>query len=143
MRTVMKTNAEQIFDLMNLYAVRGLIKTISLRQVSDRLAAAVRTEDTVARLGGDEFAVLSPNLSDALGIERLATRMVEEMVRPFTILGSPVNISGSVGVAIAPRDGSTVEELMVNADAAMYESKKAGRNTFSLYAGGAQPNQMV
>jgi diguanylate cyclase (GGDEF)-like protein len=106
-----------------------------IRQVGERLNSTVRHQDTVARLGGDEFAVLLPGLADPVAIDQLARRCLELLNTPYQIYQHEVHSSASIGIALAPEDGHTYEELMVLADQAMYRSKAVGRNTFTRYAG--------
>ena len=97
-----------------------------LRQVGERLGECVRTKDTVARLGGDEFAVLLPDTGSWTGA-RTADRLLDVLRRPFTVHGQAVQIRASVGIA----EGGTardLDELLRNADLAMYQAKAAGRN---------------
>jgi diguanylate cyclase (GGDEF)-like protein len=98
-----------------------------------RMQAAVRTNDTVARLGGDEFAIILPSFDDRGAAETLAKRLVLELAKPFEINNVPSLISVSIGIAIHPIDGLTADELLHSADAALYDAKHAGRNTFSFY----------
>ena len=104
-----------------------------LRQVSERLNWIVDEHGLVARLGGDEFAVVAamehlPESAVALG-----ERIVEQLTSPFAIDGHSVQIGGSVGVAVAPSHGGTTEQLMQNADLALYEVKEQGRGRCKLF----------
>ena len=105
-----------------------------IRQVGARLVDTVRRQDTVARLGGDEFAVLLPGLSDASAIDQLAHRCLVALGAPYEVLGRDVRTSASIGVALAPGDGQSYEQLLTMADQAMYRSKAQGRNTFTQYS---------
>ncbi len=114
-----------------------------IRHVAERLVDTVRRQDTVARLGGDEFAVLLPGLADLGDIDTLARRTLEALRRRYTLAGRDVHVSGSIGVAVAPGHGETYDELLSNADAAMYRAKSLGRDTYQLYNvpdGGARPD---
>ena len=94
-------------------------------------------------LGGDEFAVLLPGLADLGDIDTLARRTLEALRRRYTLAGRDVHVSGSIGVAVAPGHGETYDELLSNADAAMYRAKSLGRDTYQLYSvpdGGARPD---
>ena len=102
-------------------------------EVAARLSRTVRQQDTVARLGGDEFAILLPGLSDPEAIEALARRMLATLSMPFNLSGQEAYVTGSIGVAMAPRDGNTYDELLSSADAAMYRSKGMGKNTFQAF----------
>jgi predicted signal transduction protein with EAL and GGDEF domain len=87
----------------------------------------------LARLGGDEFAVWIPASSDSDVLARLARRIIDLLGRPFLIEGMQVNIGASLGVAVAPQDGTSYEALMKSADLALYSAKAAGRNTFHFF----------
>ena len=104
-----------------------------LKQVAERLQHAVRREDTVARLGGDEFTVLLENLREEADAARTAAKLIEVLVDPFEVRGQPLFIGVSIGITVFPRDGTSVEQLLRNADAAMYHSKEEGRNTYRYY----------
>ena len=99
-----------------------------IRQVGQRLRSVVRSDDTLARLGGDEFVVLLH--ADA---EQVAARIGDALRAPFVVEGRELFISCSIGIATAPEDGTTYEELLQHADAAMYDAKASGRATFSTY----------
>ncbi|MET0857463.1 MAG: EAL domain-containing protein, partial [Telluria sp.] len=105
-----------------------------LYQSAQRISSCVRRTDTVARLGGDEFTVILTEVNDVAHVEVLAQEIVDELAKPFQILNDVVRISGSVGITLFPRDGRTPEELIRNADQAMYVSKTAGRNRFHFFA---------
>jgi diguanylate cyclase (GGDEF)-like protein len=104
-----------------------------LAEAALRMQAAVRKGDTVARLGGDEFAIILPGFEGRGTAETLAKRLVMELARPFEINNAPSSIGVSIGIAIHPTDGLTADELLRSADAALYDAKHAGRNTFSFY----------
>lgn len=104
-----------------------------LQQVAQRLSACVRNTDMVARLGGDEFAVILTEVNQIQHVQILAQEMIETLAKTFSILGDEVRISGSVGIALFPADANTAEDLVKNADQAMYVAKNAGRNRFSFF----------
>jgi diguanylate cyclase (GGDEF)-like protein len=88
----------------------------------------------VARLGGDEFTVILPDLSDLDGAANMARRILDSFMRPFALDGHEVFVSASIGIALFPTDGIDLENLLKNADVAMYQAKKKGRNTFKFFA---------
>ncbi|NMG76076.1 bifunctional diguanylate cyclase/phosphodiesterase [Aromatoleum diolicum] len=104
-----------------------------LQLVAGRLATCVRVEDTVARLGGDEFAVILSELGEGADAVEVIRRILSVIQVPFEMAGGNGMVTTSIGVAVFPDDGQTVTELIRNADAAMYEAKAAGRNTYRFY----------
>ena len=106
-----------------------------LAAVADRLRASVRGEDTAARLGGDEFAVLVEESAPS-DPAVVADRILRELSRPFEIDGKPVSVQASIGVSLSGPDGSSPDELLRNADLAMYLAKARGKNRHELYTPG-------
>jgi len=104
-----------------------------LKQVADRLRGCVRDTDTVARLGGDEFAVIQTALAGANDAALLAQRMREAVRAPYSVDGNHLVIDISIGIAMAPADGGSVEELLKNADLATYAAKAQGRGTYRFF----------
>jgi diguanylate cyclase (GGDEF)-like protein/PAS domain S-box-containing protein len=105
-----------------------------LLELAGRLEAAVRPEDTVARLGGDEFTVLCEDVAGELEAVAIAQRVVDLFDEPFTVTGSEVYVSTSVGVALSSgRAGVRAEALIRDADAAMYRAKDRGKARFELF----------
>jgi diguanylate cyclase (GGDEF)-like protein/PAS domain S-box-containing protein len=98
-----------------------------LREVARRLLDHIRASDTACRQGGDEFVILVPELPERQHLERLAQGLSEMIGRPYHALGSTLTIRVSIGLAVYPDDGDNVNELMQNADAAMYRAKQSGR----------------
>lgn len=92
-----------------------------------------RTLEAVGRLGGDEFVALLPEVVDEHDAERVAQRILELMREPIFVGGQECFVTASVGIALFPRDGVSVADLMRNSDVAMYSAKGAGRNSASLY----------
>ena len=101
---------------------------ILLNMVAARLVAMVRQEDTVARLGGDEFVIALWELGQADDAVKLASKVVQDLSRPYFIQGRDVHISASVGVGIYPMHGEDGETLMKRADTSMYEAKRKGKD---------------
>ncbi|WP_128944709.1 bifunctional diguanylate cyclase/phosphodiesterase [Bradyrhizobium zhanjiangense] len=105
-----------------------------LRQVAQRLKSAVRASDVLARLGGDEFAIIQERCQDQRACStELAGRIAKLVAEPFLLPGHRVEIGTSIGIAIAPDHGSDQEQLLKKADLALYRSKSAGRNCFTIY----------
>ncbi|WP_286239455.1 bifunctional diguanylate cyclase/phosphodiesterase [Neptuniibacter halophilus] len=104
-----------------------------LCQVSERLREAVRDEDIVARLGGDEFTVITGLLNEPEEAGRLAEQLLAAFRQPFRIEGNDYYVTASVGISLFPEDGDSAEILLRNADSAMYEAKREGRNRYCLY----------
>ena len=104
-----------------------------LRQVSGRVQSCVRTSDTVARMGGDEFAVLLEEIQADLEATAFAQRILEQMATPFQIEGHDVYTSGSIGIAVFDALTSTPDDMLRNADAAMYHAKDQGRSRSALF----------
>lgn len=103
-----------------------------LLEMSRRLRACVREDDTVARLGGDEFTIILVDLRHAEDAVGVAQKVLEAVQVPLPIGGMPVVVSASVGISLYPEDGADPEALLRNADSAMYRAKEAGRNTYQL-----------
>jgi diguanylate cyclase (GGDEF)-like protein len=103
-----------------------------LVEVSRRLEACCRPEDTIARLGGDEFAILLDRMSSPGDATFVAGRIRDALAHPLMISGRPVVPHASMGIALV-RSGASPEELMRRADVAMYESKSKGKGTYSVY----------
>jgi predicted signal transduction protein with EAL and GGDEF domain len=101
--------------------------------VADRLRACVREVDMVARLGGDEFAVIQSDIENPEDTERLARRIVERVGDPYEFNGQRVVVGCSIGISMAPNDGTTVEKLLKNADVAMYKAKVDGRGQWRFF----------
>lgn len=95
---------------------------------------AHRTLEAVGRLGGDEFVALLPEVATEQDAERVASRVLESMKAPIYVAGQECIVTASVGVALYPRDGLNMLDLMRNADVAMYSAKASGRNATAVYA---------
>ena len=104
-----------------------------LLQIAKRLSGCIREADTVARLGGDEFTVILNEIETVDQIEMLSKKIVQELANPFELKVATVNISCSLGVSFFPKDATSSEQLIKNADAAMYKAKGAGRNQVSFF----------
>lgn len=114
---------------------------ILLQTVAKRLQAALRDTDIVARLGGDEFAILLRGLESIDQLSLIADRIIKQVSQPVTTQdGQEIHVSPSIGIAIFPRDGEDFDTLCQSADAAMYESKRKGRSTYTYYKTGLKPS---
>jgi len=119
-----------------------------LREVARRLSECVTDDDTVARLGGDEFAIVQfcqgcdPSTSSAL-----ASRLVERIAEPYDLAGHQLVIGVSIGVSLSPDDGNNPDQLLKNADLALYRAKADGRGTYRFFEAGmdarAQARRML
>lgn len=98
-----------------------------LREAADRLRDCVREADAVARLGGDEFTIILPEIRIARDAEVVANNVVKAMTAPFRVQAREHFLNASIGIALYPADGATVDDLLRNADTAMYRAKEAGR----------------
>jgi diguanylate cyclase (GGDEF)-like protein len=107
-----------------------------LRMVADRLRGLVRGVDTIARMGGDEFAIVQVAIDDAADASALAQRIIAVLSEPYDIDGQQVTIGVSNGVAVGPGDGLSPDELLRNADLALYRAKDEGRGTFRFFEPG-------
>ncbi len=105
-----------------------------LCELARRLELALRADDLVARVSGDEFAVVLPHIAQEEDLAGVAQKLIRALAPPIDLDGSPLHCSASLGIGLFPRDGDSVEALLRNADAAMHEAKRAGRDTFRFYA---------
>lgn len=110
-----------------------------LREVSERLASCVRSSDTVARVGGDEFVVVVEEIQRPAEAATVARKIIETLSLPVYYNGHPCQVGASIGVAVFPDDGNSMDEVCKAADVAMYRVKHAGRNGFSFFAAHGTP----
>ncbi|MFO7543623.1 MAG: EAL domain-containing protein [Thiobacillus sp.] len=104
-----------------------------LKEVARRLLSRVRESDTVARLGGDEFALILIDAREPESIARVAGEIINVLAAPYQIMGYEVAGCASLGITFYPDDGQTPEELLKQADVAMYRAKEYGRNNYQFY----------
>lgn len=105
-----------------------------LQAVGQRLKTRLREQDTLGRLGGDEFLAILDHSANTEATGTVAQKIIHSLVQPFHIEGNPIQIGVSIGIAIYPKDGDTADELIKNADIAMYRAKDSGRNTFRYFS---------
>ncbi|WP_445002540.1 EAL domain-containing protein [Exiguobacterium alkaliphilum] len=113
---------------------------VFLRQVTDRLLSTIGKTDTLARLGGDEFIILAPSTGSNFAAHR-AQHITNALNQPFTLEGEEVFTSMSVGISLYPSDGQTADDLLKNADIAMYRAKEDGKNGFQFFT--KEMNELV
>jgi diguanylate cyclase (GGDEF)-like protein len=106
---------------------------VLLIEVTERLRAALRPQDTAARMGGDEFAILVENILTGGDLDVVASRVLQEIERPFEILGRFIHAGASIGAAMAGPDHTNPELLIRDADFAMYRAKQAGGGRLEIF----------
>lgn len=116
---------KQVNDTMGHHAGDLLLKG-----VAERLRQCIRESDTVARLGGDEFTVILNDAHEQHSVARIAEKIIASLAQPFDLEGNEAKIGVSIGIARYSEEASTEDELVKNADQAMYAAKAAGKNTY-------------
>ena len=104
-----------------------------LKAVATCLASCLREGDTLSRLGGDEFVILLLNIAKAEEASTVAQKILDTLSGLVPVEGRGIHVSGSIGISMFPKDGTSFDELLKNADAAMYHAKETGRNNFQFY----------
>ena len=102
--------------------------------IADTLNALVRDADTVARVGGDEFVLILENINVLEDVVYVADKILARFTRPFIVAETTCNVGCSIGISIAPDDGSDADELVKKADTAMYLAKESGRQQYCIYS---------
>lgn len=105
-----------------------------LKITADRIQNCLRSADTVARIGGDEFVVILPFLSGTEDVPKVAEKILHSLKNPVTFEEHEIYTSVSIGISMFPGDGSTVDDLLKNADIAMYQAKEGGRNNYQFFS---------
>jgi len=111
---------------------------VLLKAAADRLNSCIRESDAVARLGGDEFTVILSELQDTGSVERVAGAILSKLATPFCLGDEIVYVSASIGITLYPEDGTEIEDLLKNADQAMYAAKQEGRNRYHYFTSSMQ-----
>lgn len=114
-----------------------------LQKVADRFRSALREGELVARLGGDEFAIIQPGMAQPEAARALARRLVDLISRAYAIAGHMLHVGTSIGIALYPDDGREPDELLKNADLALYRAKADGRGSYRLYEPGMDERMQV
>jgi len=104
-----------------------------LIEVGRRLVQVAGDRGQVCRLGGDEFILIVPECGNPLVVGEIVERMLKQLTEPFKIGDHILHVGGSAGIAIAPADGKSIDELIANADLALYEAKSAGRRSYRFF----------
>ncbi len=104
-----------------------------LKAVAARIKDCLESTDLIARLGGDEFAVIHTAVGDRTDVEEFITRIYEAIRQPYQCLGHHLSTDASIGIALAPQDGTDLDQLIKNADLAMYAAKASGRRTHRFF----------
>lgn len=140
METADKWNRRCGFMMIDLDRFKSVNDTLGhpvgdrlLARVSERLRSIMTSNELCGRLGGDEFAIVIKDAGDAEYMEALATKIIENLSRPYEVDQHTLYIGASIGTAIGPRDGRTVEMLMRSADLALYRSKDEGGGAHNQY----------
>lgn len=124
-------------DLDNFKSVNDTYGHMEGDRVLIKFAKALREnadpEDIIARLGGDEFVVFSPGYCDRYEVRTKAQRFIRQIERSLVMLGKPMQVTVSMGIASAPLDGVTYDALYENADRALYSIKNEGKNGYRFF----------
>ncbi|MBR0707717.1 bifunctional diguanylate cyclase/phosphodiesterase [Bradyrhizobium liaoningense] len=104
-----------------------------LKAIATRLRGCLKKGDLIARLGGDEFAVIQTGIRSSADVLSFVTRIYEAIRQPYHCLGHQLSTDASIGIALAPQDGSDLDQLIKNADLAMYGAKAEGRRTHRFF----------
>lgn len=107
--------------------------------IGSRLAAALRKSDTIARLGGDEFGIIVDSVTSTADLDVVAARVLRAFVEPFDLAGRAIRISASIGVVAVEAERRPVDDLVRDADTAMYRSKNGGKDRYVVFLAGEPP----
>jgi len=116
---------------------------VLLKAAAERLNSCIRESDSVARLGGDEFTVILSELHEPGSVERAARTILQKLAEPFSLGDEKVYVSASIGITLYPEDAVEIEDLLKNADQAMYAAKHEGRNRYHYFTASMQEAAQV
>jgi diguanylate cyclase (GGDEF)-like protein/PAS domain S-box-containing protein len=122
-------NFKNINDTLGHY-----VGDLLLQETARRLTECLRAHDTVSRQGGDEFTILLEDMRKPEEAAAVAQKLLEALTRPFQLEGNEVFVTASLGINLCPGDADNLDDLLKNADVAMYHAKAAGRNSFRFYS---------
>jgi len=105
-----------------------------LRKFAERLEAMLPKNALVCRFGGDEFVVAMPDMQDNAECSELAEKIIKEAARPIVIDGNNIKVGATIGIALAPKDGKSADQLLQYTDSALYDAKARGRSTYTFYS---------
>jgi diguanylate cyclase (GGDEF)-like protein/PAS domain S-box-containing protein len=131
MLAVMFVDLDLFKEINDLYGHE--VGDLVLKQVALRLSACVRESDTVARLGGDEFIILLPMIDAEDDAILVANKIVQAIAQPVITTQASLHVTSSIGIAMYPQHGKDEKLLMINADMAMYQSKRNGKNQAKVF----------
>ncbi len=114
---------------------------ILLKEIAQRLARILRTDDMIARQGGDEFTIFLQDISAVEDIIQIAEKILAVVAEPFLMAGHEMHVTASIGITVFPIDDMNLDSLLRNADTAMYRAKELGKNNFQFYT--AQMNTLI
>lgn len=104
-----------------------------LVEAANRLTRVIRESDTAARMGGDEFTVVIEQIETTSNVAAVAQNLLDSLSSPFVVTGNEIHISASIGITLYPNDAENIEDLLKNADTAMYRAKDEGRNNYHFF----------
>ncbi len=131
MLAVMFLDLDLFKEINDLYGHE--VGDLVLKQVARRLSSCIRESDTVARLGGDEFVILLPMIDAETDAAMVANKIVESISQPIIAVQTSLHVTSSIGIAIYPQHGVDEKLLMLNADMAMYQAKRNGKNQAKVF----------
>lgn len=115
---------------------------IVLKMVSQRLQSCVRASDTLSRQGGDEFILILPDINELYEVSAIANKLLKQFHKVFDVKNQQLSTTSSIGISMYPEHGTTFEELLQNADVAMYKAKENGKNTYCFFTQQMKHNQV-